>query len=165
MIVQTNTTNEDWIAYSKFIRRRVMHGAKNRAQACLLCVCFGVVLGLTISIGKFQIDLLNVGIGFFGFAFLIVIFTRSQLKNMQPASDGIVLGQHSITIDYEGIRASGINAESLFRWKAVRSAAVTDGHIFIMVDNTAAIIVPRRSFTSDSEREGFLNEIQKHVSP
>ena len=33
-------------------------------------------------------------------------------------------------------------------------------YIFVMVDRNAGIIVPRRSFATDAEREQFVSEVQ-----
>jgi hypothetical protein len=166
MSIQSDITNEDWTAYSHFIRRQVKQGAYNKKMGFWLpCIGFGIVLGLIISIGKISIDPVSIMIGSFGMAFLIFIIARSQLQSIKPALDGIFLGPNSVSISDEGIRTFSANYDSLYRWKTVRNAQVTDKHIFIIVDTIAAIMVPRRSFSSDIEREQFLDEIQKHSSP
>jgi len=96
--------------------------------------------------------------------FLLILIGRLQMRGTRPAPDGIVLGPHEVSILEEGVRNSSERHESLFRWQTVRSADTTAQHIFIMVDRCAAVIVPRRAFTSDEERERFVSEIKARAS-
>ena len=162
MTIQTEIVIEDWRAYSKFIYKHATLGGNGRTKALILYLCFCVAIGLMISVFKISINLLSVLIGFFGMALIVGIYSRWQLKNLQPAPDGIVLGKCTIAVSDEGIKTSTAIVESSFSWKAIRRAEISDEHIFVMVDNVAAIIVPKRSFASDTEREQFLAEIQSH---
>jgi hypothetical protein len=164
MTIQSIITNEDWNVYVQFIRRRITQDAGSKTNRWLLAVGLGVLLGLIISIGKISTDLLSVFIGAFGMVMWIKILTRTQLKVMQPSPDGVLLGSCSINIGDEGIKTITPSCETFYRWKTVRGTEVTDKNIFIIVDNIAAITIPRRSFKATDEQEQFLGEIQKHVS-
>ncbi len=163
MTIQSEIANEDWNAYVQFIRHRISKNAFNQTKRLLMGVGFWVVLALLIYVGQPLIHPFSIIFGSLGMALWILAFSRLQSRGIKPSPDGIILGQCSITLDEEGLRTSAQNYESLYRWKTVRGAELTDKHIFVLVDCIAAITIPRRSFSSDSEQEQFLGEIQKHV--
>jgi hypothetical protein len=51
--------------------------------------------------------------------------------------------------------------ESFFQWSLVRGIAITDQHVFVMVDRIAGIILPKRAFSSETERDQFLSELER----
>ena len=98
-----------------------------------------------------------------GFAAVILwfmIISRIQIFRIGPAEDGFILGRRSVLLDEAGIRVISELHESFYHWSALRNVGVTDHHLFVMVDNSAGIIVPLGAFSSDSEREQFIGEIR-----
>ena len=89
---------------------------------------------------------------------------RIRMQSMVPAPDGYILGPREVDVSDEGLRERSDRHESLFRWATVRVVECSGDHLFIMVDTSAGFIVPLRSFPSLSEREQFLDEVQRHVS-
>ena len=156
MTTQYESTTQDWSAYVKFLR----HRTGGKGKRILLSLVIGAGLGGIITF----LDVPSVIVGILWALVWISALTRVHLKDMQPVAGGIVLGSSAITLTAEGIRTTKPECESLFRWKVVRETHVTGRHIFIMVDNIAGIIVPCRSFSSEIDQEGFLNEIRKHSS-
>jgi hypothetical protein len=55
------------------------------------------------------------------------------------------------------------NAHSEIRWNMVQKLARTRGHIFIYLSRTGALIVPRRAFGIETEREQFWALLQARV--
>lgn len=102
--------------------------------------------------------------GFFaGFALFLLMGTlvaRDQRKRMSPVEGGYILGPQEVEIETEGIRVKTVNHEALFRWPLIGPPEITEQHAFIMVDRIGGIIVPRRSFSSDAEWNGFIEAIQ-----
>ena len=167
MTIQTEINKDDWSAYVQFIRNQMKKDGGKNTTAWILAICSGVVIGFGAALAKIPIDFLSLIIGSFGTALWIIIVSRSKLKNMkagmQPSENGVILGNCSINIGNEGIKTVTPNCETFYRWLTVRRTEVTDKHIFVVVDNIAAITIPCRSFASADEQEKFLNEIHQHV--
>jgi len=161
MTIQTNLTGDDWRAFLRFTQRRLMGGAAAKLRLCLALLGFAVVFGLLVNVSKSKIDAGSMIVGALVTVLWLAIIIRLQARRMRPATDGIMIGPHSITLDDDGVRDRARLRESLVRWEAVRAVQVTAAHVFIVVDNHAAFIIPRRSFSSDTEREQFVSEIQK----
>ena len=98
-------------------------------------------------------------------AFLVMVFIgdilRRQMQQMRPADDGVVVGSQELFLEDEGIRQRSAHYESVFQGSLIRAVAVTEQHVFVMVDRIAGIILPRRAFSSDAERERFVGEIER----
>jgi hypothetical protein len=167
MTIQTEINKDDWNAYVQFIRNQMKKGGSKNATAWVLAVCFGAAIGFGASIAKIPIDFFSLIIGSFGTALWIIIVSRSKLKKMQggmqPSENGVILGRCSINVGDEGIKTIIPNCETFYRWPTVRRIEVTDKHVFVVVDNIAAITIPRRSFGSADDQEKFLSEINKHI--
>jgi hypothetical protein len=80
---------------------------------------------------------------------------------MRPAEDGYVLGSQETSLEEGGIRQKSSRHQSFFQWSLVRRIAITDQHVFVMVDRIAGIILPERAFSSETEREQFLSELER----
>lgn len=167
MTVQTEINKDDWNAYVQFIRRQMKKGSSNNPIVWFLAIGFGAVIGLGATVAKIPIDLFSVIAGSLGAALWIITLSRSKLKSMQqrmqPSENGVILGDCSINIGSEGIKTITLNCETFYRWKTIRQTEVADKHIFVLVDNIAAITIPRRSFGSADEEEKFLTEIRQRV--
>jgi hypothetical protein len=121
----------------------------------------GVILGIALAFADVRLHIASLMAGLFGGVFWLVIFSKLQTRNMGPANDGFILGPRTVSITDDGIREKSQKHESLFRWPSVRSAESVGEHVFVMLDRNAGIIVPRRAFASDAERDQFLAEIRK----
>ena len=167
MTIQTEINQDDWNAYVQFIRNQMKKGVSKNTTAWVLAICFGSVIGFGATIAKIPIDFFSLVIGSFGTALWIIIVSRLRLKNMkegmQPTENGAILGHCSINVGDEGIKTIIPNCETFYRWTTIRRSEMTDKHIFVLVDNIAAITIPRRSFSSADEGEKFLAEIRQHV--
>jgi hypothetical protein len=161
MTVQSNITPDDWRAFVRFTQQRVRGGVAEKLKRWLVVLGVGVAFGLVMALTNIPIDPLSLLVGVLATVSWLLILSRLQMRRTMPAADGIILGPHSITLDEDGVRDCGRLRESLVRWEAVRGAQLTSAHVFIVVDNHAAFIVPRNAFSSDAEREQFVGEIQK----
>jgi energy-coupling factor transporter transmembrane protein EcfT len=165
MTIQSEINKDDWNAYVQFIRNQMKKGGNKNAKAWFLVICFGAAIGFGATVAKIPIDLFSIIAGSFGTSLWIIILSRSKLKsmqrNMQPSEDGVIIGPCSISVGNDGIKTITPNCETFYRWQTVRRAEVADKHIFVVVDNIAAITIPRRSFSSADEQEKFLGEIRQ----
>jgi hypothetical protein len=161
MTIQTDIAQADWLALVRFIVRSTASNTTARLGRWLVSIVIGLALALTFSLAGITLHFPSLIAGFAASTLLILITSRIRMRSMRPASDGYILGPRQVTVSDEGLRESSQKHELLFRWPAVRGAQVTGQHIFVMLDNNAALIVPRRAFSSDAEREQFVSEIQR----
>jgi hypothetical protein len=91
----------------------------------------------------------------------VLLFVGFRSRRLFPVPGGMVLGEKHITLCPEGLRQSSVAHESLFRWPLVRRIGETPRHIFVMLDRNAGVIIPRSSFLTPQECEGFLAELKK----
>ena len=161
MTIHTDITQPDWAAFVQFVVRSTARQVRGRLDLWLVSIGVGVVIGLTFTFTGIGLHFPSLLAGAIGGTLWIVIVSRLRMRSMKPASDGYILGPRQVTVSDDGLRESSQRHESVFRWSAVRGAQVTDKHVFVMVDTNAALIVPRRAFPTDAEREQFVSEIQR----
>lgn len=64
--------------------------------------------------------------------------------------------RHRVAISSEGITDSGELGQTSTAWRAVERVANTGDHAFVYTNAMAAIIVPRRAFSSAAEFDRFV---------
>jgi hypothetical protein len=161
MSIQTDITQKDFKA---FVRHVTMGTGGAHSMYTILigsALVMGVILGVVLVFAGVQLHMASLMVGLFGGVFWLVIFSRLLRQNMGPAPDGCILGPRTVSLAEDGIRETAQKHESLFRWLSVRSAASVGEHVFVMFDRNVGIIVPRRAFASDEERDLFLAEIHR----
>jgi len=84
-------------------------------------------------------------------------------RRIRPLADGTALGPRTFQITPEGLREKSQHYESLTRWSGVRDIGDTREHIFVMIDNCEAHIVPKRSFADDGHCRRFLDELERRM--
>lgn len=168
MSIKTNINQEDFNAFGKYVARSVSTSSGSRVLHIFIGLTVGLAIGVSLSVTHLSSDsttLAKMLCGGLAGAFLtllvVSVIVRSQMQRMRPAEDGIIIGSHEISLTDEGIRQRSGRHQSDFRWSLVRATSVTDQHIFIMIDRIVGIIVPKRAFSSDAERDQFVSEIQK----
>ncbi len=168
MSIKTDLTREDYVAFVKHVGRTVSAVGGDRLVRMLIAVAIGLGIGLTLSLLHISLHQTSVAAmicGAFAGGFLMVALINStirrQMRRMQPAEDGYILGSQETSLGDEGLRQASGRHHSLFDWSLVRSLTLTEQHIFIMVDRAAGIIVPRRAFSSGAECEQFVAELER----
>ncbi len=157
MTINTEITQKDWKAFGRFLIRR----SRKRWTPGYYLICFGLVIATGLFLSTPGTDLASFFAG--GAAGLIWLISASITRQLGPTEDGTVLGPKQIEVTEEGIRWIGKYHESAFSWEAVRAVEVTDKHVFVLLERISGIIVPRRSFTSDAEREEFVSEVRRRM--
>ena len=82
---------------------------------------------------------------------------------MQPKEDGIMLGDKTIEISEEGIRETQTLTQSFYSWTCVESVEENKGDLYLFLDNTLALIIPKTAFSSVKEKEEFRELIGKYT--
>lgn len=161
MTVNTNISKADHVAFARFLIK------KNQPANWQVGLVFGVFIGIGILL---EVCFMKPGQGVFIWIFfagfgcatlLIVLNGRLVRRKLQPDTDSCLFGPRQISIENEGCREISPDWEYLYRWSAIRNVEVTDQYVFVMIDHIAGMIVPRKTFSSNTECLQFVNEIQK----
>lgn len=73
-----------------------------------------------------------------------------------------ILGKKNVEFLEEGIRESSENSMTLFKWASIKSVYSENDSIYIMVDNVAAIIIPKRYFIDESDEKKIMALLDKN---
>jgi|GEM_PF-6732463 len=168
MSIKTDITQGDYAAFVKHVARTVSaaSGDKVVRKFIAIAICLGIGFALSLlNLSSHLTTLRAMFCGALAGAFLLMVFianiSRRQMQQMRPADDGFVVGSQEVFLENEGIRQRSGHHQSVFQWSLIRAVAVTEQHVFVMVDRIAGIILPRRAFASDAEREQFVSEIER----
>lgn len=119
-------------------------------------IIFFIALGLTAA------GLVTHVFSFFaGFVLATLSFPILKMRKLPPTDAGYIIGPRSVSLTDAGIREKSDRHDSFFPWKSVQRVEFTEAHVFVMVASIAAIIVPRRAFASDEERNQFVEEVKR----
>lgn len=157
MTIQTEITLADYRAYMRSVLQ-----ASTPHPAVRLMV-FGMLIAIPFVMFEFARDreqMLDLMVGFLVGWLGLFFISRLRAGKLVPAPDGTILGRKTLSITKEGVRQTSDRADGFYQWSAVRKLMVTREHIFLMLDNIAGFIVPRRSFGSEDEERQFLREIE-----
>jgi len=168
MSIKTEITQDDYTAFIKHVARSVSTTSGDRIVGLFVCIAIGLGIGFVLSLSHLSSHTATfpaLVCGVFAGAFLLMAMVSKislrQMRRMRPAEDGYILGSQETFLEDEGIRQKSGHHQSVFQWSLVRTITVTEQHVFVMVDRVAGIILPRRAFSSDVEREQFVSEIER----
>lgn len=168
MNIKTNITQDDYTAFVKHVARSVSTPSSDKVVRMIIALAFGLGAGVVMSLLNLSIHSSHWAAmlcGAFAGAFLLMVIigelTRRQMNRLKPDDDGFVIGSQNVSLEDEGIRQRSGRHQALFQWTLIRAVAITDQHVFVMVDRIAGIILPKRAFASDADREAFVSEIER----
>jgi hypothetical protein len=144
-------TLEDYRASQRFVLRRGMR----KQRAVRLLVVVGLVGGYLALAFKRPRLVASGGfaVGMGTFFVLITVLVLLSRRLCQPVEGGAFLRAHRFEFDDDGIRMTSMDRETFTGWTCIRSWSSTSSHLFLMVDENAAIVVPRRCFGGRNEEE------------
>lgn len=92
---------------------------------------------------------------------------KLQVKKMVNMTNGTILGHKVLTFSEEGISEKTSLSEMTYQWASVQSVKNHPKAIHIFVDKAMAFIVPKRSLTSEQEKEltDLLEQFSKKNKP
>ncbi|MBL9169523.1 MAG: YcxB family protein [Verrucomicrobiales bacterium] len=168
MRIKTTITQDDYAAFVKHVARFVSPPAGNKTIQRLIGVGVGLAIAFVASVVDLSAHAKTLALFFSGVIAGIVLLlavisgiSRRQMLRMRPAEDGFILGSQETILEDEALRQKSEHHQALFQWSLLRQIHVAEQHVFIMFDRVAGIILPRRDFSSDEERERFVNEIEQ----
>ncbi len=168
MRVDVNVTKDDFLAFSRAVLKPERSRSSRVRRLLLLAVLWvAVVAGLSVlfSVTEFRLnlDLRTSAVTLLIFVGLFYFFLRRFQKRALPTDSGTVLGQHSYEFNDTGIQESSEHTQILIRWSGVRELRETDGHLFIMVDQNAGCIIPKRDLTSPEAEQALRSTVASRI--
>lgn len=145
MEIAVTIVKEDFEAFLANVTAHFKKAAK--APTWVFVLVFVVVLGSLLG-GDF-IDLPTL-FGTLAFVWLVAwLLIRAHGVQMLPAEDGWALGPARLFLDEDGIHETREHGEQHLHWGAVRALRETEDHFFLMIDDIAGLIVPKRDLPGD----------------
>ena len=132
-------------------------------------IVFGVVILFNI-IGSFAVDvsigdviqflipvIVLVGLWVFFFKF----FQKKMI--LRSGNKEMMIGSREIDFEEDGISLKTPVTESTFKWEAITKLKQSDKNYFLYLGTAQAIIVPKRAFEDDFERNEFEQLITRRT--
>jgi len=142
----------DFLEYARKVHSRSLTPG-NRLVRVLIWMVVGVIIVMmfnqtTDPSGKTISFLL----GFFSTAIMVFILISQAQQRMIPSS---MIGQKTLTFSDDAIVEESKFIKQFISWGTIDSALLTHKHLFVFLDNVAAIIIPK-SQLDDKAIEGIL---------
>jgi hypothetical protein len=164
--VRYSITHKDLFAFSlrAIARNRLIQGT------IILLVAYVAYVGLFIRVPGNQpqpstaVRIVATIVMEFAAVFAIVAFLLSFLFLMlwTKRFKGVI-GEHELTLTDAGMISKSAISETTRKWNALFRIASTRNHLLLYVNETSAMIVPKRYFASPTEAAGFEQTIRERA--
>ena len=91
--------------------------------------------------------------------------SKSVNKMLDEGNNDNFLGTRTLTLSDQGIVKVIKDGTTTNLWSSVERLAVTDNYIFIYVSSIMAYIIPSRIFSDTSDKQTFINLVEKNINP
>jgi hypothetical protein len=81
------------------------------------------------------------------------MFREGQNKGMANST--------TISIDPDGLEASNGLSSSTLSWFAIEKISITAEYVFLYVSAMNAVVIPRRAFTTETQRQECIQLLQQ----
>jgi hypothetical protein len=166
MIISYQNTEADIYSYGQLIYKKSPtvkhHRRKSMNFAALISVIFAVII--------YYIDSINTVLIWAAMSVVWLIYVpiqhrRRYLKNMiktyQQEEHKRFFGNHSITIDENGIADEIENGINQTPWEKIEHIEEVDSHLFIFIESSLAYCIPKEKLT-ERECEEFINKLKEY---
>ncbi len=123
-------------------------------------IFLGYDLGLPTAIILVIALILSIAIVFTTVAVSRMLFFQSVL-----ADDGIVTAPHILEIGREGVSVESSFHREYYGWSAIQACEEDKQSIYLFLDNSHALIIPKRSFPTGETADAFRAEVGKYLLP
>ncbi len=138
---------------------------------------FRVIFFTALAIGFFLYSLRNsfrsdIPLTFFILGALYVCFLflmvknnfRDAVKKIYAHPDNAnFFCRTELSFDETGITAKNEFAETRYTWPAIVRKSSTSGHYFLYLSQMSALIIPKRIFKSEADKEAFEKMLSQHL--
>jgi hypothetical protein len=101
-----------------------------------------------------DITMLAAMFGFLILSLLLLIWTK-RFKGL--------IGQHELTLTNAGLVSKSADSEAKRKWDGIFRLTSTKNYLFLYVNETMAMIVPKRYFASPAEAQSFEQMIRERM--
>lgn len=91
--------------------------------------------------------------------------TKKINKALKEGKLEKLLGEHTITLNDEGIVDSGKGGEAKAPWNSIYDVTEGKDHVYIFINDTKAYIIPNRAFVKEQLKHDFLAKIKEKRMP
>ncbi len=173
MVIQYQPTLEDLLAFNRYhidhspsLRRYHQYVRIGTSVLCIV-VCLVTFYALTQS---FRIPIafyaIAFGLGiFFYFALPSMIWSSTKKRIERMFREGQNKGMAKLTtlsIGQDSMEANNGLSTSKLVWSAIEKMSVTDEYIFMYVSAMNAVVVPKRAFATEAQRQEFIQLAQQY---
>ena len=166
MTIEYETTAADVEAWNQDSLARPEMKRIFRKRALSLAVFTGLVVGALsygattdITPSAITAGVLFIVIAAFGASALRHETLKALRKALDAEPTSPALGHHTLQVTPESVTEACPHHTLSVRWHAVSDALRTDEHLFILLRSLGAIIVPLRSFASQTDRDTFIQHV------
>jgi hypothetical protein len=162
---------EDWLAFNRFYRQtspilqKQMRTGKNMYTLMLMSLMFSTALAL-----QQRVDIVALGSTLIFGLIMHVWIGQSSDKNADKSARQIYeSGQNktlrepvTLTIGPNFIETVSALSESKMKWPLVEKIAAPTDYIFIYISASNALIIPKRAFNSEEQRQQCIELLQRY---
>ncbi|MEM6639077.1 MAG: YcxB family protein [Pseudomonadota bacterium] len=159
-------TRKDWYAYQQFWSGREIGRPLPLVSVAALGLLWLSVISVLISVAREPLHLSSLAAlglllaGIFHFA----VTQLRKRRALQPAYDGVFLGQHRFEFSEAGVRDISIHCDSLTRWHVVSSIDESEELVVIGLSQVGAFVLPKRYLDNPPQFVHSLKALRAAVS-
>lgn len=154
MEISVNLTPADWRAYVRHLSTSAMASMRRPWWTWPLVILAYFLITYVYLKAYGHIDWPT-----FGYAVALGVALRIEARQhnarlagvLAPSDGGMLAGQIKYSITPEAVELEGVHFSSLLDWAGIRNVVNTGEHIALVMDNTAAWLIPVRDLADPEE--------------
>jgi hypothetical protein len=166
MEVSYELTSEDLYAFQLRAVQRSPIAKRSRRNMYIGFFVAVLIVGIVPAIGSDGFVISRVSFGFIVISFAVVTslawllerrMTHSAIRQLikEEKPDKGQLGRHTVKLEETGVAESTEVGEQRTSWRGIDRVEQDDGYIFIYTTPAAALLIPKRAFSSPIDAEKF----------
>ncbi len=160
MKVTYSVTKEDFWNFIKFISHKTTEGKRRRLFSNILILFSGVVFFYLTKLVDINNSILysstwTIGLLIGNYISHYPMLKRRAFKSAKTEKG--ILDEQTIEIKLEGISKITHSSNCFYKWAAINRIDIIDEYIFVVVNKTNGIVIPKRVFKSKNEAIQFYN--------
>lgn len=160
MKVTYSITKEDFWNFIKFISYKTTEGKRRRMFSFIILLFIGVLFFYLTKLVDINNSLLyssglTIGLLIGNYISHYPMVKRRAFKSAKTEKG--ILDEQTIEIKLEGISKVTHSSNCFYKWTAISRIDMIDEYIFVVVNRSNGIVIPKRVFKSKNEAIQFYN--------